>query len=256
MSMSIVMPIVPVKAQHEAQRWPCYNELKARHDAYQPAETMMDDQSKPYTGQRIVVRYNAKRCIHFAACVRGLPDVFDPRRRPWIMPDHADAATLAEVVQRCPTGALHFERLDHAATEQPPAQAGVRIAANGPLYLHGNITVQHADGTPIVADTRVALCRCGMSRNKPFCDGTHSQGFHDDGLIAAQPTAPTTAAGPLTVIVADRGPYQIDGGFALHSADGSATRMCGAAALCRCGASRHKPFCDGTHQSIDQETFK
>ncbi|HEY0605444.1 MAG TPA: CDGSH iron-sulfur domain-containing protein [Herpetosiphonaceae bacterium] len=216
----------------------------------------MDDQSKPYTGQRIVVRYNPKRCIHFAACVRGLPDAFDPKRRPWIVPDNADADTLAEVVQRCPTGALHFERLDDAPAEQPPAQASVQIADNGPLYLHGEITVQHQDGTPIVTDTRVALCRCGMSRNKPFCDGTHSQGFHDAGRIAAQPTAPATEPGPLTVIVGERGPYQLKGSFALHSADGSETRMCRAAALCRCGASQHKPFCDGTHQSIDQEIFK
>lgn len=215
----------------------------------------MDEQSKAYTGQRIVVRYTPKRCIHFAACVRGLPEVFDPKRRPWIVPDQVDAGMLAAVVQQCPTGALHFERQDGGPAEQVPAQASVQIAADGPLYLHGDIVVQEADGTPIVTDTRVALCRCGMSKNKPFCDGTHSQSFHDAGLIAQQPTTPAVEAGPLTVIVSDHGPYQIAGTFALHSADASETRRCGKAALCRCGASQQKPFCDGAHQSIDQETF-
>lgn len=215
----------------------------------------MDEQSKAYTGQRIVVRYNPKRCIHFAACVRGLPDVFDPQRRPWIVPDNADADALAAVVVQCPTGALHFERLDSGPAEQPPQQTSVRIAANGPLYLHGDITLQREDGTPIGSDTRVALCRCGKSSNKPFCDGTHKEGFCDAGMIAPQPTAPATEAGPLTVVVGDHGPYRLSGSFALQSADSGETHMCGKAALCRCGASQQKPFCDGSHQSIDQEIF-
>lgn len=215
----------------------------------------MDRQDKSYTGERIVVRYNPKRCIHFAACVRELPQVFDTTRRPWIMPDEADADTLAVVVQQCPTGALHFERRGGAAHEQPTSPARVQVAADGPLYLRGSITVQHEDGTPIVTDTRIALCRCGMSSNKPLCDGTHRQGFTDAGQLVVQQSPPAAEAGPITVIVNERGPYRITSTFALQSADGAETRMCGKAALCRCGASQHKPFCDGSHQHIDQEVY-
>jgi CDGSH-type Zn-finger protein len=171
------------------------------------------------------------------------------------LPDQADADTLAAVVQHCPTGALHFERLDVAAAEQPPLPARVQVAADGPLYLRGRITVQREDGAPIVTDTRIALCRCGMSDNKPFCDGSHRQGFQDAGLLADQECPAAAEAGPITVIVSERGPYRIIDSCALQSADGSETRMCGKAALCRCGASQHKPFCDGAHQQLDQEVF-
>ena len=63
-----------------------------------------------YEGKDIVLTYDARRCIHAGECVRGLPAVFDPARRPWVVPDEADPAEVADVVRRCPTGALHFER--------------------------------------------------------------------------------------------------------------------------------------------------
>jgi CDGSH-type Zn-finger protein/uncharacterized Fe-S cluster protein YjdI len=215
----------------------------------------MEDREKRYTGNGVVVRYNPKRCIHFAACVRGLPDVFDPKARPWIAPEHADADSIAAVVRRCPTGALHYERNDGGAAEQPQAHGSVQVTADGPLHVRGEIMVQREDGTPIVSDTRVALCRCGMSGNKPFCDGAHKQGFHDSGQLAAQSSSPEPEAGPLMVTVSARGPYRLSGPVTLCGADGSETHMHGTVVLCRCGASKHKPFCDGSHRQVDQEIF-
>ncbi|MEU4998577.1 (4Fe-4S)-binding protein [Streptomyces sp. NPDC021622] len=98
--------------------------------------------SGPYRGDLITVTFDARRCLHAAECVRGLPQVFDTGRRPWISPGAAPADDVAEVVRRCPSGALQY-RLD------------LRITA--------------ADGES-VPGTRVMLCVCGASGNQPYCD--------------------------------------------------------------------------------------
>ncbi|WP_097866360.1 (4Fe-4S)-binding protein [Streptomyces sp. rh34] len=69
-------------------------------------------EKRSYEGRSITVTFEAGRCLHAAVCVRGLPEVFDTGRRPWIRPDGADAERLAEVVERCPSGALQYERVD------------------------------------------------------------------------------------------------------------------------------------------------
>jgi hypothetical protein len=107
--------------------------------------------------------------------VRGLPAVFDPDRRPWIDPNAASAEEIVAVVQRCPTGALHFTRKDGGAAESEPEENTIMLVPDGPLYLRGNIEIQHPDGMVLLHDTRVALCRCGASKAKPFCDGSHTQ---------------------------------------------------------------------------------
>ncbi|MGB0092348.1 MAG: (4Fe-4S)-binding protein [Solirubrobacteraceae bacterium] len=73
---------------------------------------------RTYTGERVTVYYEACRCLHFAECIRGLSEVFDVRKRPWIQPDNAPAELVAEVIRRCPSGALHYE-LAHGSPEQP-----------------------------------------------------------------------------------------------------------------------------------------
>lgn len=131
-----------------------------------------------YRTDAVEVTFDPNRCIHVAACIRGLPSVFDSRVVPWVRPEASDAATIADVVSRCPTGALHARRLD--STE--PAEVvrpglTVTAARNGPLYVRGDAQVELEDGTRVVHDVRVALCRCGKSARQPLCDGSHRQGF-------------------------------------------------------------------------------
>ncbi|MEO5928795.1 MAG: CDGSH iron-sulfur domain-containing protein [Candidatus Kapaibacterium sp.] len=128
-----------------------------------------------YRIDSIVVIYDQRRCIHVANCVHGAPDVFNPEARPWIQPEHAAADRIAEVVMTCPTGALHFERLDGGAPEPVPEENTIMVAADGPLFVRGAIEVIGEDGQVLLKDTRVALCRCGGSGNKPFCDGSHKK---------------------------------------------------------------------------------
>lgn len=136
---------------------------------------------REYRTQQIAVFWEPKLCIHSGNCVRGLPRVFNPKARPWIAVDAATADQIADVVQRCPTGALHFERLDGGAQEPVAAMTTIEPRPNGPLYVRGHVRILGPDGSLLREDTRMALCRCGHSENKPFCDGSHLRvGFHTE----------------------------------------------------------------------------
>jgi uncharacterized Fe-S cluster protein YjdI len=128
---------------------------------------------KEYTAEAITVTFNPVLCIHAAECVRGLPAVFDRNRRPWVQADAASPEEIAAVVRRCPTGALHFVRHDGGAAEPVPAETTIAPQPNGPLYVRGPVEIRNAAGDLVRQDTRMALCRCGQSQHKPFCDGTH-----------------------------------------------------------------------------------
>ena len=96
------------------------------------------------------------------------------------MLDGHTADEIAEVVERCPTGALHYRRLDGGPEEQAPADTTIRPTRDGPLYVRGHVVVRDEAGEVIREDTRMALCRCGNSRQMPFCDNSHRLvGFRD-----------------------------------------------------------------------------
>jgi uncharacterized Fe-S cluster protein YjdI len=123
---------------------------------------------KGYTAPEITVYYDRARCRHYAECVHGLPQVFDATRRPWIRADLADAQAVSEVVRCCPTGALHY-RLASGDAERPTAPTTVRRDPAGPLLLRGELLLDTSEGP--LQETRAALCGCGGSEGKPFCDG-------------------------------------------------------------------------------------
>jgi uncharacterized Fe-S cluster protein YjdI/CDGSH-type Zn-finger protein len=125
-----------------------------------------------YQTDAIAVRWEPEYCIHSANCIRGLPRVFNPRDRPWVHVDAADADAIARVIATCPTGALHYTRLDGAPDESPDTPS-ITPVRDGPLYLRGDIDIRDEAGNLIRRDTRVALCRCGHTGNAPFCDNTH-----------------------------------------------------------------------------------
>jgi uncharacterized Fe-S cluster protein YjdI len=118
---------------------------------------------KRYEGRDIDVTYDVARCLHAAECVRGLPGVFDTARKPWIDPDAGDADAVADVIRRCPTGALHYTLRD-GEPERPAVPTRVRVPEGGPLLVEGDLEL---NGAP---ETRAAICRCGESANQPYCD--------------------------------------------------------------------------------------
>lgn len=130
---------------------------------------------REYVGEQIAIGWEPKLCIHAGECVRGMPEVFDTQARPWVTVENAfdRADDLAELIGRCPSGALSYRWLDDGPPEAPDPQLNIAIQPNGPLYLRGALTLQDPQGNPLRGATRVALCRCGDSTNKPFCDNSH-----------------------------------------------------------------------------------
>jgi CDGSH-type Zn-finger protein/uncharacterized Fe-S cluster protein YjdI len=215
----------------------------------------MKERVHAFESPAITVTWSKRRCIHVAECVRGLPAVFKPGNVPWIEPAKAPADLVAEVVRRCPTGALHYERHDGGAAELVPEVNVVVPDPDGPLYLSGDIEIVAQDGGPVVRDTRIALCRCGATKNRPFCDGSHWNAGVDEAGRLGEGGTPVVGedvpAGPLKVAVGAGGPLFIEGRFVLASASGDVRCELGGAELCRCGASRNKPFCDGRHTETE-----
>jgi CDGSH-type Zn-finger protein/uncharacterized Fe-S cluster protein YjdI len=210
---------------------------------------------KRYTSDTITVTFDGARCIHAAECVRGLPAVFDTRRRPWILPTAATAEEIAAVIERCPTGALHYVRSDGGPAEEPDARNTLGVQARGPYYTRGKLRVLTAQGELYLQDVRIALCRCGQSQYKPFCDNSHiAAGFDDPGTVTAN-TEDTEDAktgtpehGELSIKLRPNGPLRLEGDFELISADRQSIYRGSATTLCRCGGSANKPFCDGSHR--------
>jgi CDGSH-type Zn-finger protein/uncharacterized Fe-S cluster protein YjdI len=210
---------------------------------------------KDYVGKQITIRFDAGRCIHAGECVRGAPQAFDKSARPWIQPDGAAAEYLVQVVARCPTGALSARTAEGQALEPAPESNVATVQPAGPIYLRGRITVPGGDHATLVEYTRVALCRCGASANKPFCDGSHARtGFADPGACVNTPASLAAApTGSVKVNPITNGPLMIEGLVEFQATDG--TRFVSEKVwLCRCGHSGNKPFCDSTHKRIGFRT--
>ncbi len=130
-----------------------------------------------YSNKDITIIWKPDVCIHSKICWHGLRDVFDPARRPWIMPDAAATATIIAQIDKCPSGALSYIKnaVEQTPEELPaiPAANIIECLPNGPLLVKGEIVVKKSDGTEETKTGTVALCRCGGSNNKPYCDGTH-----------------------------------------------------------------------------------
>ena len=207
----------------------------------------MANSIQEYRGKEIVIRFEGKKCIHSRNCVLGQPEVFVASGKPWVRPDGAGAEDIAALVQTCPSGALTYERLDGGKQEQAPAANVIRIRENGPLAAHAELVLGDQP-----AGYRATLCRCGASKTKPFCDGSHTAiGFSASGEPATQESQPLAVRnGPLKLSPQPNGPLKVEGALEICSGTGRTITWTAEAWLCRCGGSKNKPFCDGTHKKI------
>ena len=126
---------------------------------------------REYSTPEIVVEWQPRLCFHSHNCIRALPQVFDPDARPWVRLELASADEVDAAVAQCPSGALRARRAGAAEARAEPLE--VEASAAGPLLLRGGVRVLDAEGNVLYEGERAALCRCGGSQNKPFCDGTH-----------------------------------------------------------------------------------
>jgi CDGSH-type Zn-finger protein len=134
---------------------------------------------KAYAGKRITILDNRALCAHAAFCTDELASVFRHHDKPWIDPDGATVENIIAVIKKCPSGALSYA-IDGVEAEPPQRPPMVTVTDNGPYAVTGGIElvgVKFGDGA---STEHYTLCRCGASKNKPFCDGSHwDAGFKD-----------------------------------------------------------------------------
>ncbi|MBX9631360.1 MAG: CDGSH iron-sulfur domain-containing protein [Burkholderiales bacterium] len=207
-----------------------------------------------YKGTTITVTWDAAMCIHAAECVRGLPKVFDTSRKPWVDANAASATAIMGVIERCPSGALKYQFGNGAKSERPAKTNTITVTTDGPLHVRGELEiVRGSDGSVVAKDTRAALCRCGQSANKPFCDRSHAKtGFSELGVVTGpadvKPAAEPAGGSGLRITLRPNGPLRLDGEMQIFDGGGRLAWQGPETALCRCGASKNKPFCDGSHR--------
>lgn len=128
---------------------------------------------------------------------------------------------------------------------EPPAVNTLRLRENGPLVLHAPISL-----TGVPQGLRAALCRCGQSSNKPWCDGAHAnKGFTASGEPPSRVSEPLALRdGSVNLRPIRNGPLRVDGPIELMSETGRTIDRAAQLWLCRCGQSQRKPYCDGTHK--------
>ncbi len=140
----------------------------------------MDDRRDSYEGDGITIHDDRSRCAHAGACTGGLSAVWKLGEEPWIDPLGAKAEAIAATVARCPSGALTYTLPGSRETLEEPAAPAVMAVPDGPYRVRGGVQVVSHDGEPFERRARQTLCRCGQSKNKPFCDGSHwYAGFKD-----------------------------------------------------------------------------
>jgi CDGSH-type Zn-finger protein/uncharacterized Fe-S cluster protein YjdI len=208
------------------------------------------------TGREATIHFDASLCIHSRGCVLSHPDVFVPNVvGEWIHPDAQPVDELIRIGQGCPSGAIRVVR--HAAvapgqglasSDGPPIVNTVRVRENGPLAIEAELQIRGV----AQASPRATLCRCGASKNKPFCDGSHvAAGFTASGEPPTEAAeALAVRGGVVNVVPLHNGPLRMDGPLEVVSGTG---RTCGKATqhfLCRCGQSASKPYCDGSHKAV------
>ncbi len=173
-----------VSLSPHGRRWPCAAAARRRTNRSATAATTRSDSPVPsspdrtpdgateYRGAQITVLFNRLVCSASEKCAKNLPEVFRKGEKPWIVPDRADAQRIIEVVRQCPSGALRYAVAGRIGSHPQRAPA-IRIARDGPYEVEGGVGLSAVAWCEGASQDRFALCRCGQSKNKPFCDGSH-----------------------------------------------------------------------------------
>jgi len=133
----------------------------------------MVSNKKEYKNKDITVVWQPDLCFHSENCIKGSPQVFDMNRRPWIDLSTESTNKIIETVKKCPSGALSFYS-NNAPQGEEASAVEITMAPDGPLLVSGEIKLVDGEGKIVKTGGKSALCRCGASNKKPFCDGTHN----------------------------------------------------------------------------------
>ncbi len=213
-----------------------------------PTPKTEEDGTEVIAGARLDLVYKGKLCIHSRHCVLGQPKVFKANvQGPWIDPDACSVESLVTVAHQCPSGAIGYRRKDGGDEEAAPPINLLQLRENGPLGLRAEMRL---DGVAI--GMRATLCRCGASKNKPYCDGSHNEvHFRASGEPETRPSEPLARRGGMLDIEPEtNGPLVVSGNLELCCGTGRTFDRVETVRLCRCGGSANKPYCDGSHRRV------
>ena len=144
------------------------------------AEDRVPDRVDTYTGKRITIYDNRCICSRAGYCTKYSPAIFNDEKEPWIAPDADDPEKTARTIRMCPSGALSYTK-DGVHYKDQDRQPAITVAKNGPHYVVGGIELNDPLGPKHESKEHYTLCRCGASKNKPFCNGAHGDiEFKDD----------------------------------------------------------------------------
>jgi uncharacterized Fe-S cluster protein YjdI len=134
-----------------------------------------------YTNNEITVVWKPDICIHSRICWTQMREVFDPAKRPWVNMSGSVTEKIIEQVRKCPSGALSYymneempsDKQETTITAESAVIANIEIQPNGPILVSSDCVIRHSNGEEEIKKGKTALCRCGASGNKPYCDGSH-----------------------------------------------------------------------------------
>ncbi len=148
---------------------------------------MIKDITKKYSNGEVTIVWKPAMCIHSGNCWGGLHEVFHPEQRPWITPETSTTDKIVAQVKQCPSGALNYY-FNNTGEQPAPVQmesedeskvdiieTRIEVRPNGPLRIHGRLRVELSNGEVVIKETAASFCRCGHSKNKPFCDSSHKE---------------------------------------------------------------------------------
>lgn len=201
-----------------------------------------------YAGTEVDVDWDGRICIHMGECGYAKGDLFVGGRDPWCQPDLSSSDDVKDIVERCPAGALVYRFKGINIIEQAAQENTVVVAYNGPYFIRGELNIVDTPDDMPGVKFRSALCRCGLSKNKPFCDNSHKEGrFEDFGAVGETGNKLESKGGELKITPMEDGPLILSGNVTLKTSSGRVAWQGNNLFLCRCGASKNKPFCDGSH---------
>lgn len=124
-----------------------------------------------YPGSDITVKDDRSICMHAGFCSNEISNVWQMTQE---SSDTQVRAQIIAMVERCPSGALSYALAPDGPIVESDLPKEIALTPDGALWASGGIPIERADGQPFEVRNRVTLCRCGASKNKPLCDGTHS----------------------------------------------------------------------------------
>ncbi|MEO1796839.1 MAG: CDGSH iron-sulfur domain-containing protein [Pseudomonadota bacterium] len=131
-------------------------------------------------GASVTISYTPVLCTHAAQCQARAIAVFNPKQKPWIQPENGTLEGIMDVIAACPSGALRVAVGAQPGQHMTTGEVSIQVEKDGPYHVT-NVPLDAEFNGAGASRAKYSLCRCGLSKNKPFCDGSHYDQHWSDG---------------------------------------------------------------------------